>query len=77
MAENVSSAQTRQDAYHARAAFVQPLTPLLVPSKPSTYPAGGLWTTNIGKQLASSCSCFYPSRHPRNGSDTLWEGYGW
>ncbi|KAI5994703.1 hypothetical protein EDD15DRAFT_2195852 [Pisolithus albus] len=47
-AENVSNAPTRRSACRAQAVLVRPLTPLLAPSKPSTYPAGGLWTMNIG-----------------------------
>ncbi|KIK20415.1 hypothetical protein PISMIDRAFT_682349 [Pisolithus microcarpus 441] len=48
MAENVSSAQTRRDAYHARVALVWSLTPFFLPSRWSLHPAGGLWTTKIG-----------------------------
>ncbi|KAI5999256.1 hypothetical protein EDD15DRAFT_2193922 [Pisolithus albus] len=47
-AENVSNMRTRRNACRARAVLVRPLTLLLAPSKPSTYPAGGLWTTNTG-----------------------------
>ncbi|KAI5995930.1 hypothetical protein EDD15DRAFT_558950 [Pisolithus albus] len=47
-AENVSDAPMRRSACRAQAVLVRPLTPLLAPSKPSTYPAGGLWTMNIG-----------------------------
>ncbi|KAI6096037.1 hypothetical protein F5141DRAFT_1221119 [Pisolithus sp. B1] len=48
MAENVSNTRTRQGAYHARAALMQPLTPLIAPSKRFLDPVGGLWTMNLG-----------------------------
>ncbi|KAI6099639.1 hypothetical protein F5141DRAFT_1218988 [Pisolithus sp. B1] len=48
MAENISSMHTRQHAYHARVAFVRPLTPLLAPSKRLIQPAGWLWMMDTG-----------------------------
>ncbi|KAI5985943.1 hypothetical protein EDD15DRAFT_2373581 [Pisolithus albus] len=47
-AENVSNMRTRRNTCRARAVLMRPLTLPLAPSKPSTYPAGGLWTTNTG-----------------------------